>query len=305
VTGFAQVEPGHRSGFACFVGRPNAGKSTLTNALIGSKIAITSSRPQTTRHAIRGILHRPDAQLVVVDTPGLHKPRTLLGSRLNDVVRETWSEVDVIGFCVPADAPVGRGDEFIVGELRSVAARTPVFGIVTKTDLAQPEQIATRLTELTALMEFAEVLPCSAVDGFQVDLLADLLVARLPEGPPLYPDGELTDEPEETLVAELIREAALEGVRDELPHSIAVVIEEMVPREGRDDLLDVHANLYVERSSQKGIVIGKGGARLRQVGSDARRQIEALLGTRIYLDLHVKIAKDWQRDPKQLRKLGF
>jgi GTPase len=305
VTGFAQVPEDFRSGFACFVGRPNAGKSTLTNALIGSKIAITSSRPQTTRHAIRGILHRPDAQLVVVDTPGLHKPRTLLGSRLNDVVRETWSEVDVIGFCVPADAPVGRGDEFIVGELRSVAARTPVFGIVTKTDLAQPEQIATRLTELTALMEFAEILPCSAVDGFQVDLLADLLVARLPEGPPLYPDGELTDEPEETLVAELIREAALEGVRDELPHSIAVVIEEMVPREGRDDLLDVHANLYVERSSQKGIVIGKGGARLRQVGSDARRQIEALLGTRIYLDLHVKIAKDWQRDPKQLRKLGF
>jgi GTPase len=305
VTGFAEVGEGFRSGFACFVGRPNAGKSTLTNALIGSKIAITSSRPQTTRHAIRGILHRPDAQLVVVDTPGLHKPRTLLGRRLNDVVRETWAEVDVIGFCVPADVPVGRGDEFIAGELRSVAARTPVFGIVTKTDLAAPEQIAARLTELTRLMEFAEVLPCSAVDGFQTDLLADLLVARLPEGPPLYPDGELTDEPEETLVAELIREAALEGVRDELPHSIAVVIEEMVPREGRDDLLDVHANLYVERSSQKGIVIGKGGARLRQVGSDARRQIEALLGTRIYLDLHVKIAKDWQRDPKQLRKLGF
>jgi GTP-binding protein Era len=305
VSGFAQVGADFRSGFACFVGRPNAGKSTLTNALIGSKIAITSSRPQTTRHAIRGILHRPDAQLIVVDTPGLHKPRTLLGSRLNDVVRETWAEVDVIGFCVPADAPVGRGDEFIVGELRAVAGRTPVFGIVTKTDLASPEQIATRLTELTGLMEFGEVLPCSAVDGFQIGLLADLLVARLPEGPPLYPDGELTDEPEETLVAELIREAALEGVRDELPHSIAVVIEEMVPREGRDDLLDVRANLFVERSSQKGIVIGRGGERLRQVGTDARRQIEALLGTRIYLDLHVKVAKDWQRDPKQLRRLGF
>ncbi len=303
--GFAQVPEGFRSGFACFVGRPNAGKSTLTNALIGQKIAITSSRPQTTRHAIRGILHRKDAQLVVVDTPGLHKPRTLLGSRLNDVVRETWAEVDVIGFCVPADQPVGRGDEFIVNELRSVAARTPVFGIVTKTDKAQPDQIAERLTQLAGLMQFAEVVPCSAVKGFQVELLADLLVARLPEGPPLYPDGELTDEPEETLVAELIREAALEGVRDELPHSIAVVIEEMVPREGRDDLLDVHANIYVERSSQKGIVIGKGGTRLRQVGADARRQIEALLGTRIYLDLHVKIAKDWQRDPKQLRKLGF
>jgi GTP-binding protein Era len=302
---FAEVPAGFRSGFACFVGRPNAGKSTLTNALIGQKVAITSSRPQTTRHAIRGILHRPDAQLIVIDTPGLHKPRTLLGSRLNDVVRDTWSEVDVIGFCVPADAPVGRGDEFIAGELRSVAGRTPVFGIVTKTDLAGPDQIAARLTELSGLMAFAEVLPCSAVEGFQVDLLADLLVARLPEGPPLYPDGELTDEPEETLVAELIREAALEGVRDELPHSIAVVIEEMVPREGRDDLLDVRANLYVERSSQKGIVIGRGGERLRQVGTDSRRQIEALLGTRIYLDLHVKVAKDWQRDPKQLRKLGF
>ncbi len=307
---FAEVPEGFRSGFACFVGRPNAGKSTLTNALIGSKIAITSSRPQTTRHAIRGILHRPDAQLVVIDTPGLHKPRTLLGARLNDVVRETWSEVDVIGFCVPADVPVGRGDEFIVNELKTVAGRTPVLGVVTKTDLAAPEQIAERLTQLAGLMaekgmQSAEIVPCSAVDGFQVQTLADLLVARLPEGPPLYPDGELTDEPEETLVAELIREAALEGVRDELPHSIAVTIDEMVPHEGREGLLDVHAVIHVERSSQKGIVIGKRGARLRQVGTDSRRQIEALLGTRVFLDLHVKITKDWQRDPKQLRKLGF
>ena len=311
---FAEVADGYRSGFACFVGRPNAGKSTLTNALIGSKIAITSSRPQTTRHAIRGILHRSDAQLIVIDTPGLHKPRTLLGSRLNDVVRETWAEVDVIGFCVPADVPVGRGDEFIVNELRSVAERTPVFGVVTKTDIASPEQIVARLTELTALMArcevpCAEILPCSAVDGFQVGLLADLRVARLPEGSPLYPDGDLTDEPEEILVAELIREAALEGVRDELPHSIAVVIEEMVPREGRhpksEPMLNVHANIYVERSSQKGIVIGKGGERLRQVGTDSRIQIEKLLGTKVFLDLHVKIAKDWQGDPRQLRKLGF
>jgi GTPase len=304
VTGFAEVPAGFRSGFACFVGRPNSGKSTLTNALVGAKVAITSSRPQTTRHAVRGILHRPDAQLVIIDTPGLHKPRTLLGSRLNDVVRETWSTVDVIGLCVPADAPVGRGDEFIAGELRSVAARTPVLGVVTKTALAPPEQVAERLTEVAALMDLAEVVPCSAVDGFQVGLLADLLVARLPEGPPLYPDGELTDEPEETLVAELIREAALEGVRDELPHSIAVVIDEMVPRPGRD-LLDVHAVIYIERPSQKGIVIGRGGERLRRVGTDARRQIEKLLGTQVYLDLHVKIAKDWQRDPRQLRRLGF
>jgi GTP-binding protein Era len=302
---FPSVPDDFRSGFACFVGRPNAGKSTLTNALIGQKVAITSSRPQTTRHAIRGILHRPDAQLIVIDTPGLHKPRTLLGSRLNDVVRETWAEVDVIGFCVPADQPVGRGDEFIVGELKSVAGRTPVVGVVTKTDLARPEQVAERLTQLTSLMDFADVVPCSAVDGFQVGLLADLLVGRLPEGPPLYPDGELTDEPEETLVAELVREAALEGVRDELPHSIAVVVQEMLPHEGRDDMIDVHATVYVERQSQKGIVIGKGGERLRAVGTAARRQIEALLGTKVYLDLHVTVAKDWQRDPRQLRKLGF
>ncbi|HEY1972888.1 MAG TPA: GTPase Era [Pseudonocardia sp.] len=295
----------HRSGFACFVGRPNAGKSTLTNALVGGKVAITSSRPQTTRHAIRGILNRPDAQLVVVDTPGLHKPRTLLGSRLNDIVRETWAEVDVIGFCVPADAPVGRGDEFIISELRGVARRTPVLGVVTKTDLVAPPVVAERLAQMAGLMDFADIVPCSAVDGFQVEKVADLLVARLPDGPPLYPDGELTDEPEATLVAELIREAALEGVRDELPHSLAVLVEEMVPHEGRDDMLDVHALLFVERTSQKGIIIGKGGARLKEVGTAARRQIEALLGTKIYLELHVKVAKDWQRDPRQLRKLGF
>jgi GTPase len=295
----------HRSGFACFVGRPNAGKSTLTNALIGGKVAITSSRPQTTRHAIRGILNRPDAQLIVVDTPGLHKPRTLLGSRLNDIVRETWAEVDVIGFCVPANVPVGRGDAFIINELKTVARRTPVIGVVTKTDLVGPEMVVERLTQLSGLMEFAEIVPCSAVDGFQLKTVADLLVARLPEGPQLYPDGELTDEPETTLIAELVREAALEGVRDELPHSLAVLVEEMIPHEGRDDMLDVHAILYVERSSQKGIIIGKGGARLKEVGSVARRQIEALLGTKIYLELHVKVAKDWQRDPRQLRKLGF
>jgi len=305
---FGDWPEGFRSGFACFVGRPNAGKSTLTNALTGAKIAITSSRPQTTRHAIRGIVHRPDAQLIVVDTPGLHKPRTLLGSRLNDVVRETWAEVDAIGFCVPADQPVGRGDEFIINELKSVAGRTPVLGVVTKTDKARPEQIAERLTQMTELMDFVDIVPCSARSGEQVGLLADLLVAKLPEGPPLYPDGELTDEPEETLVAELVREAALEGVRDELPHSIAVTVDEMIPREDRpadNPMLDIHATIFVERSSQKGIVIGHRGERLRQVGTDARRQIEALLGTKVYLDLHVTIAKDWQRDPRQLRKLGF
>lgn len=295
----------HRSGFACFVGRPNAGKSTLTNALVGTKVAITSSKPQTTRHAIRGIVHRPDAQLVIVDTPGLHRPRTLLGQRLNDVVRETWSEVDIVGFCVPADEEIGTGDRFIARELTKVAKKTPVLGIVTKTDLVSPDQVAVQLMALQEVMEFAELIPVSAVDGFQVGTLADLLVSRLPEGPPLYPDGELTDEPEATLVAELIREAALEGVRDELPHSIAVTVEEMLPHEGRDDMVDVHAVLFVERSSQKGIILGHKGERLRAVGTTARRHIEALLGSKVYLDLHVKVAKDWQRDPKQLRRLGF
>jgi len=296
---------GFRSGFACFVGRPNAGKSTLTNALVGTKIAIMSDRPQTTRHAVRGIVHRPDAQLVVVDTPGFHKPRTLLGERLNDVVLTTLGEVDVIGFCLPASEKVGPGDRFIATQLAAIARRTPVVAVVTKTDLVARDVVGERLVEASRLGEWADVVPVSAKDGFQVDLLADLLVARLPAGSPLYPDGELTDEPERVMAAELIREAALEGVRDELPHSIAVVVEEMRPAEGRDDLLVVEAYLFVERESQKGIVIGTRGARLREVGAAARQQIEALLGTRIYLDLRVKVAKDWQRDPKQLRRLGF
>ncbi len=296
----------YRSGFACFVGRPNAGKSTLTNALTGSKVAITSSRPQTTRHAIRGIVHRDDAQLVLVDTPGLHKPRTLLGQRLNDLVRETYAGVDVICLCVPADDKVGPGDRFIATELAQV--KTPVFAVVTKTDKATPQQVGDQLLAVSQLADWAEVVPVSAVSDFQVDLLADLLVSRLPEGPALYPDGELTDEPEQVLIAELIREAALEGVRDELPHSLAVTVTEMSLREDRAEdkpLLDVYATVYVERDSQKAIVLGSGGARLKGVGTTARHQIETLLGTRVYLHLHVTVAKDWQRDPKQLRKLGF
>ena len=302
----------HRSGFACFVGRPNAGKSTLTNALVGEKVAITSSKPQTTRHTVRGIVHRDDAQLVLVDTPGLHKPRTLLGERLNALVRETWAEVDVIGFCLPADQPIGPGDRFIASEL-AAARRTPKVAVVTKTDLVPHDVVGQRLLEVAELgqkagIEWAEVVPVSAVAGDQVSLLADLLVALLPEGPPLYPDGELTDEPEAVMVAELIREAALEGVRDELPHSLAVVVEEIVPREDRPDgkpMADVRVNVFVERDSQKAIIIGRGGSRLREVGTTARSGIEKLLGQRVHLDLHVKVAKDWQRDPKQLQRLGF
>jgi GTPase len=294
-----------RSGFACFVGRPNVGKSTLMNALVGTKVAITSSRPQTTRRAIRGIVHRPDAQLVIVDTPGLHRPRTLLGERLDSLVRSTLTEVDVIGFCVPVTERIGPGDSYLARELAGLPGKTPVVAIVTKTDRAAPAQVAAQLEAVTGLGDWADIVPVSAVSGFQLGVLTDVLIAHLPPGRPLYPGGELTDEPEQLLVAELIREAILEGVRDELPHSIAVVVDEMAPRAGRPDLIDVYAIMYVERPSQKAIVIGAKGARLKEVGSRARAQIEALLGTKVYLDLRIKVAKDWQRDPKQLRRLGF
>ncbi|RKS22948.1 GTP-binding protein Era [Arthrobacter sp. AG1021] len=305
---------GFRSGFTSFVGRPNAGKSTLTNALVGQKVAITSAKPQTTRHTIRGIVHREDAQLVLVDTPGLHRPRTLLGQRLNDLVAETLSEVDAIGFCLPANEKIGPGDRFIATQLAQLQ-RKPIVAIVTKADLVDREALAAQLIAVTELGNqnfgpngFAAIVPVSAVKEFQVQEVADVLVQQMPAGPPLYPDGELTDEPEAKMIAELVREAALEGVRDELPHSLAVVVEEMVPREGRSEnnpLVDIHVSLYVERSSQKAIVIGRGGSRLREVGTNARKGIEKLLGTKVYLDLHVKVAKDWQRDPKQLGRLGF
>ncbi|MFN2562721.1 MAG: GTPase Era [Jatrophihabitans sp.] len=290
-----------RSGFCCFVGRPNAGKSTLTNALVGAKIVITSDKPQTTRHAVRGILTRDDAQLVLVDTPGLHRPRTLLGERLNDVVRATLGEVDVVGFCVPADQRIGPGDRFIAGELAELKA--PVIGIVTKTDAVSRQRVAEQLIALSELGEFADIVPVSAVAGDQVELLADLLVGYLPEGPQLYPGDVTTDNDVETRIAELVREAALDGVRDELPHSIAVTIDEMRRRDS--GLQEIFATVHLERDSQKGIVIGPQGSRLMRIGTTARAGIEALLGERVHLALHVAVERDWQRDPKKLDRLGF
>lgn len=300
----------YRAGFAALVGRPNAGKSTLTNALVGSKVAITSSKPQTTRHPIRGIANSADAQLILVDTPGLHKPRTLLGKRLNDVVRETLHDVDVIGFCLPADERIGPGDQFIARELTEIqrGRRRPMVAIATKIDTVSRDRVAQHLMAIDALGEWDDIVPCSATKGEQVDVVREVLMKHLPESPQLYPDDVITDEPQLVMVAELVREAALEGVRDEMPHSLAVVVEEMVPREGRapgKELLDVRVNVYVERDSQKAIIIGRAGARLREVGTNARVEIERVLGQRVYLDLHVKIAKDWQRDPNQLSKLGF
>jgi len=290
----------YRAGFACFVGRPNAGKSTLLNAIVGQKIAITSSKPQTTRHVIRGVLHRSSAQIVLVDTPGLHRPRTLLGERLNDLVRQTWSEVDVIGLCLPADEDIGKGDRFITGEVAGLTAN--VLAVVTKIDLVDRSRLAARLAAVADLGDFAEVVPVSAVTGDGMSTLVDVMTSFLPESPQLYPDDMITEEPEQVLIGELIREAALEGVRDELPHSIAVVVEEILPEE---NLTKIYADIYVERQSQKAIVIGARGSRLRDVGTQARQEIEGLLETKVYLSLHVRVAKDWQRDPKQLRKLGF
>ena len=306
MTDEADVEPRdavHRSGFCCFVGRPNAGKSTLTNALVGDKIVITSAKPQTTRHAVRGIVTRPDAQLVLVDTPGLHRPRTLLGERLNDVVRATLADVDVVGFCVPANEKIGPGDRFIAAELAEL--RAPVVAIVTKTDTVSRERVAAQLIAVTQLGDFADVVPVSAVRDEQVDVLANVLIGHLPEGPDLYPAGVLTDNDLETRISELIREAALEGVRDELPHSIAVTVDEMGPRDGRPDLTGIYATIHLERPSQKGIVIGTRGARLKEIGTQARAGIEELIGHRVYLDLHVAVEADWQRDPKKLDRLGF
>ncbi len=292
-----------RSGFASFVGRPNVGKSTLTNALVGEKIAITSAKPQTTRRAIRGIVNREEGQIVVVDTPGLHRPRTLLGERLNDLVAKTLSGVDVIGFCVPANEKLGPGDAFISEQLNDFR-RAKLVAVVTKTELVSRDQLAVKLQEVSQMRDWAAIVPVSAVAGRQLDDLVGVIFSLLPESSALYPEDAVTDESIESRICELIRESALEGVHDELPHSIAVTIDEMSERED-GSMVDIHANVWVERDSQKGIIIGKSGSRLREVGAVSRKEIEALIGKKVFLGLRVKVAKEWQRDPKQLGKLGF
>ena len=297
-----------RAGFVTVVGRPNVGKSTLTNALVGQKVAITSMRPETTRHNVRGIVHREHCQIVIVDTPGYHRPRTLLGKRLNEMVREALAQVDCVVFCLPADQRIGPGDQFIARELREV--RAPKVAVATKTDLVSRERLVRHLLDIDKLGEWEAIVPVSAVEGTQVDDLSKVLVGLMPLSPPLYPEGDVSDESRDTMIAEYIREAALEGVRDELPHSLAVQVEEIVEREPRPGqtgkpLVDVHVNIYVERNSQKAIIIGKRGSRLKEIGTRSRAEIEKLLGRRVFLDLHVRTAKDWQSDPKMLGRLGF
>jgi GTP-binding protein Era len=289
----------YRSGFVAFVGRPNVGKSTLTNAIVGSKVAITSSKPQTTRRAIRGIRTEQSGQLIVVDTPGFHKPKTLLGKRLNSVVEETLTEVDVICFCTPANEAPGPGDQMIVDEI-SKFKRTKKIAIVTKQELASKEQVARHLLQVSQLTEWDEIIPVSAVTGEQIERLIELLISHLPEGPALYPADAVDEQSVEDITCELIREAALEKLREELPHSLAVTVDEI-----SEDGKKIFASLWVERDSQKGILIGKGGQQLKAIGSDARKEIEERLGEKIFLSLQVKVASNWQQDPKKLGKLGF
>ncbi|MDO4631023.1 MAG: GTPase Era [Corynebacterium sp.] len=303
---FTDTPDGFRSGFMCFVGRPNTGKSTLTNALVGQKIAITANQPETTRHPIRGIVHRDDAQIIVVDTPGLHRPRTLLGERLNEVVKDTYSDMDLIAITIPADEKIGPGDRWTLDNVRKVAPKTPLLGVVTKVDKVSRDQVAHQLMALHELLgPDSDVVPVSAVTGEQRDVLLDVIVSLLPEGPKFYPDDHITDDDTNTRIAELVREAALSGLKDELPHSVAVEVDEIIPNEERPDVQDVHVIIYVERPSQKDIILGKNGRRFGRIIHNARPQICELLGSNVYLDLRIKVLKNWQSDPKQLGRLGF
>jgi len=301
-------EQSYRAGFVTFVGRPNVGKSTLTNALVGEKVAITSSKPQTTRRAIRGIVHQSSGQLVVVDTPGMHRPRTLLGERLNSIVQDTLGEVDVIGFCLPANEKLGPGDRFINEQLDAFP-RAKKVAIVTKIDATSRPQVAEQLLAISELRDWEVIIPISSFltnsgSRVQLETLKTQLIGLMPISKPLYPADITTEESLESRVSELIREAVLEGVEDELPHSIAVTIDDIVERDDKE-LVEIYANLFVERDSQKGIIIGHKGERLQDVGARARAEIEKLMGTQVFLSLRVKVAKEWQRNAKQLGRLGF
>lgn len=301
---FTDTPEGFRSGFVSFVGRPNTGKSTLTNALVGEKIAITADQPETTRHPIRGLIHREDAQIIVVDTPGLHRPRTLLGERLNEVVKETYADVDLIALTIPADEKIGPGDKWILENVQAAVPKTPIVGVVTKTDKVSRDEVAQQLVALHELLGGGDVdvVPVSAAEGEQVEVLADVIAQNLPEGPRFYPEDHLTDDRTETRISELIREAALNGLKAELPHSLAVEVDEIIEEKGRTQ---VYAIIYLERSGQQKIIEGKDGRRLGRIVHDSRLQINKLLKTNIYLDVRIKVLKNWQSDPKSLTRLGF
>ena len=300
--GEAEPDRPFRSGFAGIIGRPNVGKSTLLNNLMHRKVAIISEKPQTTRNRIRCVLTREDAQVVFIDTPGFHKPRNALGERLNKAVRETLSEVDVIVFMLDGTQTIGKGDLFIAGELEELD--TPVVAVLNKIDRLNGDQVEAQLSVAEKLGKFRNVIPLSAKTGENVHALIERIVELLPEGPKYYPDDMVTDQPASFIVAEIIREKVLQLTREEVPHSVAVVVEEMGKRE-EGDLVDIEAVIYVERESQKGIIIGKGGRMLKEIGTRSRQEIEPLLGERVFLRLQVKVEKDWSKQPQLVRRMGY
>lgn len=311
----------YRSGFVAVVGRPNVGKSTLINALIGTQVAIASSRPETTRKAIRGILTTDHAQIVLVDTPGIHRPRTLLGQRLNDVVDESLADVDAIAFLLPADQEIGPGDKRILSRLRSEFAtkrddgsfswKVPLIAIVTKIDELDREQLIAKLIQINEFADFTDIVPVSALKQDNLAEVRNVLIDNMPEGPQMYPADQITEERPEDTIAELVRGAFLEELDDELPHSLAVVVdsieypEDNETGEAYDGKVEVIVSIYVERDSQKPIIIGKGAEHLVRVKKKLRTPVNRIVGRKAKLDLHVKVAKGWQSDPKQLERLGF
>ena len=295
-----------KAGFVAIVGRPNTGKSTLVNALVGTKIVITSHHPNTTRNPIRGIINKENFQMIVVDTPGMHKPKNALGNRLNSMVSENIDSTDAVVICMPANEEIGAGDEYIAKQIKG---HVPIFLVVTKIDTVSKSDLAAKLVKVSEFTERinlsrAEIVPISAKNLDQTDLLLDLLSRKLPVSPALYPTDITTDQAEELMFADLIREAAIEELYEELPHSVMVTIDEMSEREG-GKIFDINATLHVERDSQKGIIIGPQGSKLKAIGTLARKSIENLVGMQVFLQIHVKVSKEWQKDPKLLARLGF
>ena len=291
----------HKSGFVSIIGRPNVGKSTFVNRVIGHKIAIMSDKAQTTRNKIQGVMTRDDAQIIFIDTPGIHKPKHKLGDYMMRVAKNTLSEIDAIMFMVNVNEDIGRGDEYIMEMLKNV--KTPIFLVLNKIDLVHPDTLMSKIEQYQSYMDFTEIIPISALEGLNVDHFIDVLKSFLPEGPKYYPDNQISDHPEQFVVSEIIREKILHLTSEEIPHAIGVNVDRMIKED--EDRVRIEATIYVERDSQKGIVIGKGGKKLKEVGKRARRDIEMLLGSKVYLELWVKVQRDWRNKVNFIRQIGY